>query len=132
MPADMSNKVFEIKELVDQYFDTKGRTDFLGQGAGHRYSFFFLKQNIYGTYWDVVLSISITERNELDVRGYQLEIDGIMSANGKVAIGPISKSIRLRSREEIIDFCVKNLAVVAEAEKMEKAHKIKSAAKEYL
>lgn len=131
MPADMSNKVFEIKELVDQYFDTKGR-DFLGQGAGRRYSFFFLKQNIYGTYWDVVLSISITEKNELEVRGYQLEIDGIMSVNDKVAIGPTSTPTSLHSKEEIIDFCIKNLAVVAEAKKMEKAHKIKSAAKEYL
>lgn len=131
MPADMSHKVFEIKELVDQYFDTKGR-DFLGQGADYRYSFFFLKQNIYGTYWDVVLSISFNERNELVVRGYQLEIDGIMSANGKVAIGPITNPRRLNSKEEIIDFCVKNLGIVAEAKKMEKAHTIKTAAKEYL
>lgn len=131
MPADMAKEVFETKELVGQYFDTKG-PDFLGQGVGRRYSFFFLKQNNYGTYWDVVLSIGKTETDKLDVRGYQLEIDGIMSANGKVAIGPISNSVRLQSKEEIIDFCNKNLAVIAEARKMEKAHKIKSAAKEYL
>lgn len=130
MPADMAKEVFEIKELVGQYFDTKG-PDFLGQGVGRRYSFFFLKQNNYGAYWDVVLSIGKTETDKLDVRGYQLEIDGIMSANGKVAIGPISNSVRLQSKEAIIAFCVKNLAVIAEAKKMEKAHKIKVAAKEY-
>lgn len=131
MPADMASEVFEIKELVGQYFDTKG-PDFLGQGNGRTYRFYFLKKSNFGMYWDAILSISTSAGDKLDVRGYQLEIDGIMSANGKVAIGPISKSIRLRSREEIIDFCVKNLAVVAEAEKMEKAHKIKSAAKEYI
>lgn len=131
MPADMTHKTFKMKELVGQYFDT-GTRNFLGQGVGRRYAFYFLKRNNYGSYWEIILSIENAEKDELDVRGYQLEIDGIMSANGKVAIGPISKSIRLRSREEIIDFCVKNLAVVAEAEKMEKAHKIKSAAKEYL
>lgn len=130
MPADMSKEVFEIKELVGQYFDLTG-PDFLGQGVGRRYSFFFLKQNNYGAYWDVILSIEKSETDKLDVRGYQLEIDGIMSANGKVAIGPLSKPTCLRSKEEIIDFCVKNLAVIAEAEKMEKEHKIKSAAKEY-
>lgn len=131
MPADMAKEVFDIKELVGQYFDTKG-PDFLGQGVGRRYSFFFLKQNNYGTYWDVILSIGKSETDKLDVRGYQLEIDGIMSANGKVSIGPISNSVRLQSKEAIIDFCNKNLAVIAEARKMEKAHKIKSAAKEYL
>lgn len=132
MPADMAKEVFDIKELVGQYFDIKRRTDFLGQGVGRRYQFFFLKQNNYGTYWDVILSIGKSETDKLDVRGYQLEIDGIMSANGKVAIGPISTPTRLQSKEEIIDFCNKNLAVIAEARKMEKAHKIKSAAKEYL
>lgn len=132
MPADMAKEVFDIKELVGQYFDTKG-PDFLGQGVGRRYSFFFLKQNNYGTYWDIVLSIGKSEETDkLDVRGYRLEIDGIMSANGKVAIGPISNPVRLQSKEEIINFCIKNLAVIAEAKKMEKAHKIKSAAKEYL
>jgi hypothetical protein len=83
-------------------------------------------------YWDVILSISTSAGDKLDVKGYQLEIDGIMSANGKVAIGPISNPIRLQSKEEIIDFCVKNLAIVAEARKMEKAHTIKTAAKEYI
>ena len=132
MPADMASEVFEIKELVGQYFDTKG-PDFLGQGVGRRYTFFFLKQNTYGMYWDVILSIGKSvETEKLDVKGYQLEIDGIMSANGKVAIGPISNPIRLQTKEEIIDFCVKNLAIVAEARKMEKAHTIKTAAKEYL
>ena len=132
MPANMSHKVFEIKELVDQYFDTKGR-DFLGQGAGRRYAFYFLKQNNFGFYWDIILSIGDSEKkDELDVRGYQLEIDGIMSANGKVAIGPISTPVHLQSKEEIIDFCNKNLAIIAEAKKMEKAHKVKTAAKEYL
>lgn len=131
MPADMSHKVFEIKELVGQYFDTKGR-DFIGQGAGRRYAFYFLKQSNFGMYWDAILSISTSAGDKLDVRGYQLEIDGIMSANGKVAIGPISNPIRLQTKEEVIDFCIKNLAVIAEAKKMEKAHTIKTAAKEYL
>lgn len=131
MPADMAKEVFDIKELVGRYFDTKG-PDFLGQGVGRRYSFFFLKQNNFGTYWDIVLFIGKSETDKLDVRGYQLEIDGIMSVNGKVAIGPISTPTSLHSKEEIIDFCIKNLAVIAEARKMEKAHKIKSAAKEYL
>lgn len=131
MPADMSQKTFELKQLVGQYFRTDETTHFLGQGNGRRYSFYFLKKNTFGSYWDVILSIMNTEKDELDVRGYQLEIDGIMSVNGKVAIGPISKPTRLHSKEEIIDFCVKNLAIIAEAEKMEKEHKIKSAAKEY-
>jgi hypothetical protein len=131
MPADMSHKVFEMKELVDQYFDTSGRV-FLGQGNGRIYRFYFLKKSNFGMYWDVILSISTSAGDKLDVKGYQLEIDGIMSANGKVAIGPISNPIRLQSKEEIIDFCVKNLAIVAEARKMEKAHTIKTAAKEYL
>lgn len=131
MPADMSHKVFEIKELVDQYFDTNGR-DFLGQGSGRTYRFYFLNHSSFGMYWDVILSIKNTEKDELDVRGYQLEIDGIMSTNGKVAIGPNSNPIRLQTKEEIIDFCIKNLAVIAEAMKMEKAHTIKTAAKEYL
>lgn len=131
MPADMSQKTFELKELVGQYFRTDETNYFLGQGGGRRYSFYFLKKNTFGSYWDVILSIENAEKDNLDVRGYQLEIDGIMSANGKVAIGPLSKPTRLRSKEEIIDFCVKNLAVIAEAEKMEKEHKIKSAAKEY-
>lgn len=131
MPADMSHKTFEIKELVDKYFPT-GSKNFLGQGSGYRYRFYFLKRNNTGMYWDAILSIKNTEKDELDVRGYQLEIDGIMSANGKVAIGPISNPTPLRSKEEIIDFCIKNLGIIAEAEKMEKAHEIKSAAKEYL
>ena len=132
MPVEMSHKTFEIKELVDKYFPTSS-PNFLGQGSGlgSRYNFYFLKKNNYvGTYWEVILSIETID-NVLDVRGYMLEIDGIMSANGKVAIGPISKSIRLHSKEEIIDFCLKNLGIIAEAEKMEKAHKIKTAAKEY-
>jgi len=132
MPAEMSHKVFEIKELVDQYFDTKGR-DFIGQGAGRRYNFYFLKQNNFGQYWDIILSIeNSAETEKLDVKGSQLEIDGIMNANGKVAIGPISNPIRLQTKEEIIDFCLKNLAIIAEAKKMEKAHKIETAAKDYI
>lgn len=131
MPADMASEVFEIKELVDQYFDTNGR-DFLGQGSGRTYRFYFLKKSNFGMYWDAILSISTSAGDKLDVRGYQLEIDGIMSANGKVAIGPISNPIRLQTKEEIIDFCNKNLAIIAEAKKMEKAHTIKTAAKEYL
>ena len=130
MPADMSHKVFEIKELVDKYFPT-GSRNFLGQGAGRRYRFYFLKKSNFGMYWDVILSITATEGDKLDVRGYQLEIDGIMSANGKAAIGPISNPTPLRSKEEIIDFCNKNLAIIADAKKMEKAHQIKTAAKEY-
>lgn len=131
MPADMSQKTFELKELVGQYFRTDESTNFLGQGSGRRYRFYFLKRSNFGSYWDVILSITNDEKDNLDVRGYQLEIDGIMSVNGKVAIGPLSTPTRLHSKEEIIDFCVKNLAIIAEADKMEKEHKIKSAAKEY-
>ena len=130
MPADMSQKTFELKQLAGQYFKTDTRY-FLGQGTGRRYNFFFLTQNNFGTYWEIILSIENSEKDELDVKGYQLEIDGIMSVNGKADIGPLSKPTHLHSKEEIIDFCLKNLAVIAEAEKMEKEHKIRSAAKEY-